>query len=149
MLGQTATGAGIRRYPYSFDMTIDPASTPTAAALQHAASEVHDAGEIWCLGPVGHELAADRQVRLQPDHCRRLHRAPADGGNNLALQLVMEALKLQPANPSFLQARDAICRPTRSATGGPTRSRSGPRSPARHGIFVRRFRRGQFGHGGV
>ncbi len=30
------------------------------------------------------------------------------GGNNLALRLVVQALKLQPANPNFLQARDAI-----------------------------------------
>jgi extracellular elastinolytic metalloproteinase len=30
------------------------------------------------------------------------------GGNNLALQLVIDGCKLQPSNPNFLQARDAI-----------------------------------------
>ncbi|MEZ6089917.1 MAG: M36 family metallopeptidase [Pirellulaceae bacterium] len=30
------------------------------------------------------------------------------GGNNLALQLVMDGLKLQPANPTMIDARDAI-----------------------------------------
>src|SRR5262249_35610869 len=34
--------------------------------------------------------------------------SPARAGNKLALQLVMDALKLQPANPSFVDARDAI-----------------------------------------
>ena len=31
-----------------------------------------------------------------------------DGGNNLLTQLVVDGLKLQPCNPSFLDARDAI-----------------------------------------
>ena len=30
------------------------------------------------------------------------------GGNNIALQLVMDGLKLQSATPTFLDARDAI-----------------------------------------
>ncbi len=30
------------------------------------------------------------------------------GGNNLAMQLVLDGLKLQPCNPTFLDARDAI-----------------------------------------
>lgn len=30
------------------------------------------------------------------------------GGNNKALQLIMDGLKIQPSNPSFLDARDAI-----------------------------------------
>ena len=30
------------------------------------------------------------------------------GGNNLALQLVIDGLKLQPCNPGFVQGRDAI-----------------------------------------
>ena len=31
-----------------------------------------------------------------------------EAGNNLALQLVVDGLKLQPCNPSFLDGRDAI-----------------------------------------
>ena len=30
------------------------------------------------------------------------------GGNNIALQLVMDGLKLQPCDPGFVEARDAI-----------------------------------------
>ena len=32
------------------------------------------------------------------------------GGNNMAMQLVLEGLKLQPCSPSFVDARDAIWR---------------------------------------
>src|SRR5262249_40028504 len=34
--------------------------------------------------------------------------SPARAGNKLALQLVMDATKLQPANPSFVDAPDAL-----------------------------------------
>src|SRR5262249_37274054 len=40
------------------------------------------------------------------------------GGNNLAIQLVMDGLKLQPANPSFKDGRDAILRADQVLTGG-------------------------------
>ena len=39
-------------------------------------------------------------------------------GNNLALQLVMDGLKLQPANPSMLEGRDAILLADQILTGG-------------------------------
>ncbi|MGH7179998.1 MAG: M36 family metallopeptidase, partial [Tepidisphaeraceae bacterium] len=42
----------------------------------------------------------------------------AGNGNVLALKLVMDALKLQPANPNFFQARDAILQADTNLTGG-------------------------------
>src|SRR5262245_2379670 len=43
---------------------------------------------------------------------------PGHAGNKLALRLVMDALKLQPANPSFTQARDAIIAADIALNGG-------------------------------
>src|SRR5262245_26154809 len=43
---------------------------------------------------------------------------PGHAGNKLALRLVMDALKLQPANPSFTQARDAIVAADVALNGG-------------------------------
>ena len=43
---------------------------------------------------------------------------PNSGGNQLAMQLVMDALKLQPANPSFSDARNAILAADQALTGG-------------------------------
>src|SRR6185312_819863 len=40
------------------------------------------------------------------------------GGNNLALQLVIDGLKLQPCNPGFVDARDAILLADQNLTGG-------------------------------
>jgi hypothetical protein len=40
------------------------------------------------------------------------------GGNNIALQLVMDGLKMQPCSPTFLDARDAILAADQATYGG-------------------------------
>jgi hypothetical protein len=40
------------------------------------------------------------------------------GGNNLAIQLVMDGMKMQPCNPGFVDARDAILAADTAMTGG-------------------------------
>ena len=44
VLGQPIDGAGIRRHPYSYDMTIDPLTYND----YNTSNEVHNSGEIWC-----------------------------------------------------------------------------------------------------
>jgi cysteine-rich repeat protein len=41
-----------------------------------------------------------------------------NGGNNLAMQLVVDGLKLQACNPSFIEARDAVLMADLDETGG-------------------------------
>jgi len=74
--------SGVRKYPYD------------AAYPEHFGHvgrgryrEAHNIGEIWC--------ATLMEVNRSTD-------------KHLALQLVVDALKLSPANPSFLDMRDAI-----------------------------------------
>lgn len=114
---------GIRRYPYSTDLTknpltfkdIDPGQasphsgvpmsplySPFSAA---SADEVHFQGEVWC--------SALWEVRA---NLIRKHGGAA--GNNLALQLVTDGMKLTPASPTFLEARDAILLADQVASGG-------------------------------
>ncbi len=40
------------------------------------------------------------------------------GGNNLTIQLVVDGMKLQPCNPTFVDARDAILLADQIASGG-------------------------------
>lgn len=61
-----------------------------------AYTEVHNIGEIWCATL----LEMNRQLVTSVGDERR--------GISLAVQLVVDALKLSPANPNFLQMRDAI-----------------------------------------
>jgi hypothetical protein len=43
------------------------------------------------------------------------------GGNNLAAQLVIDGLELQPCSPGFVDSRDAILQADQALTGGDNR----------------------------
>lgn len=104
---------GIRRFPYTTDMAknpvtfkdIDPAQADPHAGVPlsprfspfsaAAADEVHNQGEIWCAA-------------LWEARSSLMHKCGAGAGNRLMLQLVTDGMNLTPANPDFLEARDAI-----------------------------------------
>jgi hypothetical protein len=111
---------GIRRYPYTTDMSknpltfkdIDPTSAdphlgvPVNSILGgSAADEVHNQGEVWCV--TLHEMWASLVSKYGWDI-----------GNELSLQLVVDGLKLAPANATFLEARDGIIQADQIDTGG-------------------------------
>ena len=113
---------GIRRYPYATDLTknpltfkdIDPAQASAHTGIARSpvigstADEVHNMGEVW-----GNALWEMRANLV------RKHGFPA--GNNLALQLVTDGMKLAPVNPNFVQARDAILQAELALTLGANR----------------------------
>jgi hypothetical protein len=100
--GQAPTGGGIRRYPYSTSLTTNPLT------YANVASSVipHGVGEIWCATLWDMTWNVIQQNgRIEPN----LYNTSSDpGGNIIALQLMMQGLKLQPCQPGFLDARDAI-----------------------------------------
>ncbi len=114
---------GIRRYPYSTDMTknpltfkdIDPAQASPHSGVplspwfapfnSNAAGEVHNQGEVWCAA-------------LWEARANLIAKYGFEVGNRLSLQLVTDGMNLSPANPNFLQARDAIIQADRVNSGG-------------------------------
>jgi len=111
---------GIRRYPYSTDMTkspltfkdIDPGQASSHAgvalnpiygpptpfcALNDANSpcEPHFSGQVWC-------------VTLWEARKNLIDRYGYPVGSTVILQLVTDGMNLCPPNPNFIQARDAI-----------------------------------------
>ena len=83
--GFAANGPGIRTYPYSFDMTINPLTYDNFNGGS-VNNEEHKAGAIWASALWDMNwLLIDKQG-FSPD---MLH---GNGGNNLALQLVMDGL---------------------------------------------------------
>ncbi len=114
---------GIRRYPYSTDLAknpltfkdIDPTKASTHAGIPLSPlfggsdpAEVHNQGEVWCNTLWEVRAALVRKLGFPT-------------GNTLALQLVTDGMKLSPANPNFLQARDAIIQAELALTGGTNR----------------------------
>lgn len=120
--GQTPTGAGIRRKPYSYDMSIDPltvdayGTTGTGGGVTRS-TEVHNTGEIWASTLWDMNWLLINKYGFESNIANGYNPA-APKGNTLALQLVMNALKLQPANPSFKDARDAILQADQNLNGG-------------------------------
>ncbi len=109
--GQTLEGDGIRTYPYSIDMSINPW---TYAGVSSTGGEPHNVGEIWCT--VLWDMTWDliKQKGITPN----LFDASATGGNNVAMQLVTEGMKLQPCSPGFIDGRDAILKADSLLYGG-------------------------------
>lgn len=99
VLGQSPDGPGIRRYPYSTDMAIDPF---TYADMRNTAGDIYLIGQIW--GSMLWELQWNliEQYGFDPNFYT------GSGGNNLALRLVMDGMKLVPCDPGFVDARNAL-----------------------------------------
>ncbi|MCC2547251.1 T9SS-dependent M36 family metallopeptidase [Hymenobacter sp. BT175] len=107
--GEPITGLGIRRYPYSTDMTINPS---TYALIGAPYTQTHDVGEVWAAVLWDLNWALIQQYGYNPDL------SGTTGGNNIALRLVLDGCKLQPCTPGFLDGRDAILLADRQANGG-------------------------------
>ena len=99
--GQPATGRGIRRYPYSTSLTTNPLTYANVASNP----EVHAIGEVWCAALWDLTWAIIQQRGVIGTN---LYNGAANGGNNVALNLVLQGMKLQPCGPGFLDSRDAI-----------------------------------------
>ncbi len=107
---------GIRRFPYSTDNTVNPLGWKDVDDVTRDYSggipispvgfegngglEVHNVGEVWAL--------TLWEVRSRVIHDPAGANGDVPTGNHTMLQLVTDAMKLTPANPSFIDARDAL-----------------------------------------
>jgi|GEM_PF-2108685 len=108
LFGQGANGAGIRPKPYSTSMTTNNATYNTIKT----SAVPHGVGYVWCtmLWEMTWEIMAI--TAFDPDFYQ------GTGGNNVAMKLVTEGLKLQPCQPGFVDARDAILAADQALYGG-------------------------------
>jgi len=95
---EETNGKGIRDYPYSTDLTVNPL---TYNSIQTQPGE-HGIGTVWCAMLWDLYWALSDEYGWDPDVYH------GNGGNNTAIQLVVDGMKLQPCNPGFIDARDAI-----------------------------------------
>ena len=95
---------GIRTYPYSRDMNINPHTFADVADFDYGGGNIspHGVGSIWTA------MLWDMYWNLVDKYGFDSDIYQGTGGNNLALQLVMDGLKLQPCSPGFESGRDAI-----------------------------------------
>lgn len=112
-LSQPPEGAGIRAAPYTVDFAINGWTYDDIKTT----SGPHPLGHIWAsiLWEVYWELVNEHG--FNPD----IYGDWSTGGNNLALRLVLDGMKLQPCSPGFVDGRDAILLADQNLTGGANR----------------------------
>ncbi len=92
-------GNGIRVYRYSSDLVVNPFKY---SDINSGISVPHGVGTVWATALWDMYWQLVSQYGFDSDFYN------GTGGNNLAMQLVVDGLKAQPCNPTFLDARDAI-----------------------------------------
>lgn len=107
-LGEPTTGTGIRNHPYSRDLGVSPLTLADIATL----NQPHGVGEVWA------SALWDVYGNLVDHYGFDADFHAGVGGNNLLMQVVLDAMKLQPCSPTFLEARDALLTADANANAG-------------------------------
>jgi len=97
---QPTTGGGIRPQRYSTDFNINNQTYAMIGTAPYTA--VHANGSVWC------STLWDLNWKLIDRYGYNRNLKATTGGNNIALKLVLDGLKLQTCRPGFLDGRDAI-----------------------------------------
>ncbi len=95
---QATNGGGIRTYRYSRNMALNPHTYSDI----NSESVPHGVGSVWCA------MIWDLYWDLIDVYGYDDDMYNGTGGNNIAMQLVIDGLKLQSCNPTFIDGRDAI-----------------------------------------
>lgn len=108
VVSQPTNGTGIRTYPYSTDMSINPFT------FNDTNTEVvpHGVGSVWATMLWDLAWAYVDKYGYDSDLYN------GTGGNNKVMQLVLDGLKLQGCSPSFVSGRDALIAADQATTGG-------------------------------
>ena len=110
-------GLGIRSYPYSTDRSVNPmtfAATNNFQYLEEGVEKtsVHGVGSVWAT------ILWDLTWAYVNKYGFDANKYNGKGGNNKIMKIVLDGIKLQPCNPTFVEARDAIIAADQALTGG-------------------------------
>ena len=117
-VNEPTNGGGIRQYKYSTNMVVNPHTFASTNDMWYTDAggidniNVHAVGSVWCV--MLWDLAWNYIDRYGYD----ANIYNGTGGNNKVMRLVIDAMKLTPANPSLIQCRNAIIQADVNATNG-------------------------------
>jgi hypothetical protein len=98
--GDPITGNGIRPAPYSTNLSVN--NYTYSATNNNSISQPHGIGFVWAT------MLWDLNWALIDEYGFDADISAGSGGNNIAMNLVINGLKLQPCSPGFVDGRDAI-----------------------------------------
>lgn len=108
--GLQPDGGGIRHYPYTTDMNINPL---TYGQIPNE-SVPHGVGAAWCTILWDMYWAFADKDGFETD----VYADTGTSGNNYAIQLVFDGMKNQPCLPGFVTGRDGILAADIALSGG-------------------------------
>ena len=115
-VNQPVNGAGLRQYPYSTDLTINPrlyGNTNIEIPIDPAdTSYRYVMGEFWA------SVLWDLSWSYIQKYGFNNNIYTGTGGNNKVMRLVLDGLKLQPCSPTMVSGRDALIAADQATTGG-------------------------------
>ncbi|WP_435579779.1 M36 family metallopeptidase [Gilvibacter sp.] len=103
---EPTTGGGIRPQPYNRENNTQTYNNITSASVPHGV------GSVWAT------MLWEMTWDLIDVYGWDADIYNGTGGNNIALNLVSEAMKLQPCSPGFVDGRDAILQADNNIYGG-------------------------------
>jgi hypothetical protein len=107
---QAVTGTGIRPAPYSTDFSLN--GYTYGETNNSSLSMPHGVGFVWCSMLWDLTWALIDSTNFDPNI------KTGTGGNNIAMALVIEGLKLTACNPGFVDGRNAILEADQLLYGG-------------------------------
>jgi len=98
---EPSNGTGIRPAPYTTDMNVNPY---TYIDIQNTTliSQPHGIGFLWC------NMLWEMTWLLIDQYGFDPNLETGTGGNNIAMKLVTQGMKMQPCSPGFVDGRNAI-----------------------------------------
>ncbi|WP_394760226.1 T9SS-dependent M36 family metallopeptidase [Flavobacterium sp.] len=116
---EPTNGDGIREFKYSTDMAVNPHTYAdvadqffTDATTGVESVSPHGVGSIWAV------MLWDLAWNFIAAHGYDSNIYSGTGGNNKVMKLVLDAIKLDGCDPSFISARDAIIAADQASNGG-------------------------------
>jgi len=117
-MNQATNGPGIRQYKYATNMSVNPHTFASTNAMWYTDAsgieqvDVHSVGSVWCV------MLWDLAWNFIDKYGYDSNIYNGTGGNNKVMRLVLDAMKLTPANPSLIQCRNAIIQADQNTTNG-------------------------------
>ncbi len=106
-VSQSTTGDGLRNFPYSTDMSVNPLTFNDSND-----TESHNRGEFMAA------VLWDLTWAYITKYGFNSNIYTGTGGNNKVMRLIIDGLKLQPCSPSVVDFRTALIAADQATTGG-------------------------------
>lgn len=116
VINQETTGGGLRSYPYTTDMTVNPltfvdSNSPIPDDPANT-SYRYVTGDFWAT------VLWDLAWKYIETYGYDDNKYTGTGGNNKVMKLVLDGLKAQPCQPTIVDGRDALIAADLASTGG-------------------------------